>query len=509
MSKAATYTVILMLTTTFAKVLGLARELTLSYVYGASAVADAYIVAFSVPTVFFAGIGTAILTCYITIYTGLKINNPGELKRFSNSVTTLVFLVSLSILTVFLVFDRQIVRMTAVGFTGETFDIAVTMSAIMMVSILFIGVYFILQGFLQIHGSFFAVGMVSVPLNLAAIASIFASAKLGNYKLMGWGAVLGYAASFLMLYIAAKRRNYTFRPCFQFRSPYIKKLLLLMLPIFVGKEITQLNNMIDKTIASFLPEGNVSVLHYASQLTGIINSVFALSVAAALFPQLTRLNACNNHKKLKTTFITGMGIMSLLVMPISAGVMIFSKEIVQMLFLRGAFTPADVDNAARVLFFYSFGLMTFSIKDLTLNVFYAIEDTKTPTINSLLALILNTAINLVLLKPLGAGGLALATSLSATITLFILFFSLRRRIGPLGLRAFAVSLVKMLLATLGMVAVIIPVHSLLLGLTASVVLSLVLSVGCGAVVYGGLNILLRTREMGLVVVGVCKRLHIK
>lgn len=68
--------------------------------------------------------------------------------------------------------------------------------------------------------------------------------------------------------------------------------------------------------------------------------------------------------------------MSLIVLPISAGAMVFSREIVTLLFLRGAFTEQDVEATAQVLFFYSLGLLAFSIKDVMLNVFYALQDTK-------------------------------------------------------------------------------------------------------------------------------------
>lgn len=505
MSKAATYTVILMVTTIFAKVLGFARELSLAYVYGASAVSDAYVVAFSIPTIIFSGIGAAILTSYIPIYTGLQKNEPHELGRFNNSVMTMVFLLSVSIFGVFLLFDRPIVRMFALGFEGETLEMAIILSRIMMASIIFIGVYFILQGFLQIHGSFFAVGMVSVPLNIAVVVSILFS-KPESYRLLGWGVVVGYAASFLMLYIAAKRHRYTFKPCFSFRDKNIRRLMLLVLPIFLGKAITQLNTMLDRTIASVLPEGSVSALSYANRVTGFVTAVFVVSVATAIFPQLSRLSAGNNTKKLKSTFVTSSGIMSLLVLPISAGIMIFSNEIVSLLFLRGAFTSADVERTAQVLFFYSFGLLAFSIKDVMINVFYAIEDTKTPTINSIIALALNTIFNLILLKPMGAGGLALATSISGIITLVMLTFSLRKKIGQLGLKRLFVSLFKMLLATGGMTAAVIPLYAAIFGLTQSILISLVIAIGGGAVVYGLLNILLRTHELGLVIVGVAEKL---
>ena len=505
-SKTATYTVILIFTTIFAKVLGFARELTLAYAYGASSVSDAYVVAFSIPTIIFSGIGTAVLTSYISIYTSLQRNRPEEVKRFNNSVTTLVFLLSLATLGVFLLLEEPIVRLFAVGFEGETFSRAVLLSKIMMISVLFIGVYFVIQGYLQIYGSFFAVGMVSVPLNIFVVLSILLSDE-EHYAMLGWGVVAGYAASWLMLYIAAKRKGYSFRPCFHFGEPNIRHLVMMVIPIFLGKSITQLNTMIDRTIASTLPEGSVSALSYGNRIIGFVTAVFVVSVATAIFPQLSRLSAVKNIRKLKSTFVTSAGIMSLIVLPISAGAMIFSKEFVTLLFQRGAFTDYDVERTAQVVVFYAIGLLAFSIKDVMLNVFYAIQDTVTPTVNSVVALGLNTVLNLVLVKKMAHSGLALATSLSGIITLIMLFISLRRRVGPLGLKALFLSLGKMLLATVGMALAAMPVYDFCFLHTKMMIPSLLAAVLCGALVYGGLNILLRTREMGLLVVGIWERLH--
>ena len=505
-SKAATYTIILILTTLFAKVLGFARELTLAYSYGASAISDAYVVAFSIPTIIFSGIGTAVLTSYISIYTSLQRRSPENVREFNDSVTTLIFFLSVVVLGVFWLFDEPIVRLFAVGFVGETFDLAVILSKIMMISILFIGVYFVIQGYLQIYGGFFAVGMVSVPLNIFVVLSILLSGKT-QYTVLAWGVVAGYAASWLMLYIAAKRKGYSFRPSFHFRDENIRHLVAMVLPIFLGKTITQLNTMLDRTIASTLPAGSVSALSYGNRIIGFVTSVFVVSVATAIFPQLSRLNALKNTRKLKSTFVTSVGVMSLIVLPISAGAMIFSREIVSVLFLRGAFTQTDVERTAQVVIFYSIGLLAFSIKDVMLNVFYAIQDTVTPTVNSVVALLLNVVLNLALVGKLAHSGLALATSISGIVTLLMLIWSLRRKVGPLGFRAVFKSLAKMLVATVGMALAAMPVYDFCFLHSQSIPVSLAAAVACGALVYGLLNIVLRTREMGLVVVGAYERLR--
>ena len=230
----------------------------------------------------------------------------------------MVILISLTITLVFEIFKGPIVKLFAMGFEGEVLDIAVSLAQVIILSLVFIGVYFILQGFLQIHGSYFAVGMVSAPLNICVIISMFLSQKQGQ-GVLGWGVVAGYFSSFLMLYLVAKRHHFSYRPNFNFGTPEIRRLMIVVLPIFLGKAITELNTMIDRTIASVLPSGSVSALSYGNRVVGFVTAVFVISVTTAAFPQMSRLSAMKNTRRLKATFARSVGLMSLMVLPISAG----------------------------------------------------------------------------------------------------------------------------------------------------------------------------------------------
>lgn len=505
MNKTAKHTVILMATTILAKILGFAREIALAYRYGAGNVSDAYIIAYSIPTVIFAGLGTAILTSYIPMYTQMHEQNPRKIRRFNNNVTTIVLLLSAAILLVFWLFDDSVVKAFAVGFTGETLEFAVKMSRVMMVSILFIGVSNILQGYLQIHDSFAVVGMVSVPQNIFVILSILIAVD-GSSVILGVGLVLGYAASMLMLYLTAHRKGFTYRPYLKLSDSNIRQMVILVLPIFLGRTIMQINTMIDRTIASTLPAGSVSALNYASKIFGFVISVFVLSVATAIFPQLSLQTARNSMKRFKATIRSSIGIVTLLVLPISAGAVILAQPIVKMLFGRGKFDQTAILLTAQSLAFYCIGLIFYSLKDILNNVFYSMQDTRTPTVNSVINVVLNILLNLLLVKPLAHRGLALATSLSSGITFVMLIWCMHKKVGPMGLRALGKSVAKMLAGTAVMSVAVVLVWSKMgpsvVTPQSDVLLPLIVSVGVGVVVYVAVLLLLRTREMGELIIGV-------
>lgn len=508
MSKTAKYTIILMVATLLSKLLGFAREISLAYKYGAGSVSAAYIVAFSIPTILFAGLGTAILTSYIPMYTKLQKENPTFPKIFTNNVMTVVIILSGFLVALFWFLDGPIVRVFAVGASDETFNLAVQLSRVMILSVVFIGVANILQGYLQIYGNFLLVGLVSIPLNIFVIVTILISND-ARYYIMSWGLVAGYAGTMLMFYIGAKQKGFSYNPYLNLRDPYVKQLIVLVIPIFMGRAVMQLNSIIDRTLASTLGDQIVATLSYANRIIGVVNSIFVVSLTTAIFPKMARLNTSKSTQSFKANAMTSVGMTSLIVMPISAGMAILSVPIVQLMFQRGEFIAQDTLITAQAVTFYALGLVFFSIKDVLNNVFYATQDTRTPMINSAIALIMNTGLNLLLIGPMRHMGLALATSLAGVITVILLGISLRRKMGPMGLMRLAKSLFKMLVAT-GLMSVAVwwlyPIFATLLPDTKGVIVGLALTVLVGMLIYGIALILLRTREMGLLVVGAANML---
>ena len=492
----------MMATTVLAKLLGFVREMVLAYRFGAGAVSDAYVICFSIPTVILAGLGTAIMTCYISIYSELEVNNPRRLQQFHNSTTSLILLISMALVGIFQAFSEPIVKLFAVGFDEATLQFAVSLARIMVISLLFIALSYMLQGYLQMKGSFVAVGLVSVPLNIMVILTILL-AKDNSTLILGTGPVIGYAVAVGMLLGVALKKGYTYFPQFRLRDPYIKKLLKLVLPIFAGRTIIQINALIDRSLGSTLVEGSVSALNYANRVFGVVTSVFVVSLITAVFPQLSRQNAQHNMRSIKRTTRTGMGMVTLIVLPMSAALIFFAEPIIRILFERGAFGADAVRLTAESLTFYSIGLIFYSYRDVLSNVFYSMQDTKIPTFNSILAVLLNIGLNYALIGPLAHKGLALATSLSSVITVIMLMISLRRKIGPMGWRSLLVSGVKMLVGTAVMIAAAKGaywgVETLLE--TTEPLLPMVAAAGVGVVVYVVVLLLLGTREMAQVIVG--------
>ena len=174
--------------------------------------------------------------------------------------------------------------------------------------------------------------------------------------------------------------------------------------------------------------------------------------------------------------------------------MIFSKEIVVLLFGRGAFTPEAAEMTSNALFYYSIGMIAFGLRDILARAFYALQDTKTPMINATIAVVVNIILNLILSRYMGIGGLALATSISAVVSALLMFITLRKKIGGFGLKEISASFVKISIASV-LMGVIALWSFNFLGQTLRENLALVFAIGVGAVAYAVLIYFIKVPEV--------------
>jgi putative peptidoglycan lipid II flippase len=143
---------------------------------------------------------------------------------------------------------------------------------------------------------------------------------------------------------------------------------------------------------------------------------------------------------LKKILSEAMSIISMIVIPATIGAIVFSRPIVELLFSRGAFDEKAAIMTSSAFLFYSLGMLGSGNRSTLVRAFYSLHDAKTPVINSFTAMIVNLILNLILSKFLGVGGLALASSIAAFLSMSLMMVSLRKKIGPLGLKKYFVSL---------------------------------------------------------------------
>ncbi|RDY28989.1 murein biosynthesis integral membrane protein MurJ [Romboutsia weinsteinii] len=512
MSKVAKAAVGLMAATLIAKMLGFGRELALASAYGASGTSDAFLVAMNIPAVIFTAIGTSLGTAFIPLYCDVN-STQGEKAslKFTNNVFNIVILICIALSVIGAIFTEPIVKLFAVGFEGETLAQAVYFTRVLILGLAFLGISYIMMAFLQVKENFIIPGLMPVPYNLLIIISILVSVKI-NPNLLPWGTLFGLSLQFVFQLPFAMKKGYKYKPYINLRDEHIKKMLWLVAPVLIGVAVNQINTIVDRTIASTLVEGSISALNYATKLNQFVMGMFIVSISSVVYPMLSKLSSENNKEKFNKSIVTSVNTVTLLVIPISVGAIILANPIVKLLFQRGEFDARATQMTAIALIFYSIGMIGFGLRDILGKVFYSLQDTKTPMINGIIAMILNIVLNVMFVRytNMQLAGLAFATSISALVTIILLFISLRKKIGAFGGKSIVSAMVKSIISA-GLMAIVTSfVYNTVANLLGTgfikEAITLVVAVGAGAIVYGISILVLKVDEVNVILEKVKSRI---
>lgn len=474
--------ILIMLCTIISKILGFVRELTLAYFYGASSVSDAYLISLTIPGVIFSFIGTGISTGFIPIYTDI-LNNKSEKEAniYMNNIINILFIVSTVIILITLLFTEGIVKLFAAGFNGDTLKLTMQFTKIYIFGIYFSGIIYIFTSFLQINNKFTIPAIIGVVFNILVIVAITIGAKSNNYMIIIGTLVAKIIESIIMIPYVYKQR-YKYKFVLTFKDENIKKMIYLSIPLILGVSVNQINVLVDRTIASSISIGGISALNYANRLNLFIQGIFVMSIATAMYPTISKMSSENNIKGLKESISSAISSINILVIPCTIGSIIFSQEIVELLFGRGAFGSEAIQMTSIALAYYSIGMVGFGLREILCRAFYSMQDTKVPMINAAIAMVINIILNVILSRSLGIGGLALATSISGIVCTILLIINLRKKIGDFDISNISKSFIKIIIASILMGIVAKYFYSYIVSIFSPNI-SLILSISIGASIY--------------------------
>src|SRR5262249_27100862 len=428
------------------RLLGLVREQVMATLFGAGFATDAFNVAFRIPNLlrdlFAEGALSAAFVPTFTEYDRKRA--PGEAGELGRQVFLRLGVVIVGVCALGFAFMPWIVRAFAPGFSAVPgkIDLTVQLSRWMLPFLPAVAFAAVAAGMLNARHLFVAPALAPALLNLAMIAGgvslIPVCVHLGwpPITAMAWGVLLGGIGQFAVQLPALHGQGFRFGLRLRWGHPGVGRVAWLMLPATLGLAATQINLLVSTLIASFLPQGSVSWLWYAFRLMQLPIGVFGVALATVTLPTLSRAAVDKNMEELKTTLSAAMRLVMLLTIPAALWMAVEAHPIVALLYQHGRFRLSDTQMTALALICYCVGLPAYAAVRVLVPTFYALGDTRTPVRASLLAVLVNLALNLALMKPLAHLGLALSTSATALLNLGQLTWYLRRRVGPLGGRRF-------------------------------------------------------------------------
>ncbi len=420
--KMAKTTTILMVITLISKVFGFVRETVIARYFGAGMETDAYFMALSIPNLIFASIGASISTTFIPLYTQLLTSDGrSTANRFANNLLNIISIICCFLLILGIIFSPNLVNLLAPGFSDEIYDLTVDITRILFIGAIFSMVSSVLTGILQSNERFLGPALVGFPYNIAIIIGCILFAKNYGIYALTIATLIGTMGQALIQVFFVKGK-YSYETVLDFKDPYVKKLAILIIPVLMGTAIGQINTIVDKALASSLVQGSISSINYSNRLIGFVQGIFIGSVTTVVYPFFSQLCAKENYRELNQYISGSINIFTMIMIPITIITLIYSKEIVSIVFERGEFSKESVNLTAYALKFLSLGLLPFAVRQVFNRAFYALQDTRTPMINGAIAVVINIIADILLVKHLEVGGLTLATSLSffASVIFFIM-----------------------------------------------------------------------------------------
>lgn len=436
------------------RLFGLIRDRTLASHFGAGDVLDAYFAAFKVPDLIFnLLILGALSSAFIPIFTEYIKKNGGDKKEawgVVNSLVNLGVIILAIILLLAAVFAPMLVHVIAPGFEPDKQMIVINLMRVMLLSPLFFGLSNLAGGILNSFKNFLAYALAPIVYNLGIIIGVIYLVPLYGYIGLAYGVVLGAIMHMLIQLPGVFAFGYRYRLHIDLKHPALRKIAVLMVPRTLGIAVSQINIVINTIIASTLAVGSVAVFNLADNLQSLPISIFGISFAVAIFPTLAEKYSLQKLDEFKDDFVQVFRQITFLVIPMMVLYWLLRAQIVRLVLGAGEFGWEDTRFTVSVLAFFTFGMIAYALIPLLARSFYALQDTKTPLITGVVALVVNVTLALILIQYLNVVGLAASLSVAGLINMGLLIFFLNKRLKGLPWRGIGLMVMKVVGAALVM-----------------------------------------------------------
>jgi putative peptidoglycan lipid II flippase len=468
------------------RILGLVRELIFAAFFGAGFAMDAFIIAFRVPNLlrdlFAEG---ALSAAFVTTFSQ-TITKRGESAawRLANMVNNGLIVVLSLVVIAGIAFAPQLVSLlieparyqTGADTANLTFDLAVTMTQIMLPFLLMVSLSAVAMGVLNTKDRFGVPASASTMFNVGSIIGGLAFAYLlapdyiaavfhgrvgdahgASRAIIGMaiGTLIGGVMQWLIQVPSLHSVGYRWQPVLSFRDENVRQVMRMMAPAIIGSAALQINVLVNTRFASSLGEGSVSWLSYAFRLIYLPIGIFGVAISTATLPVASRAAALDNLDEFRRTIASSLRLTFLLTIPSAIGLIVLSRPIISLIYERGRFDASDTEQTAVALLYNAIGLTAYSGVRVLAPAFYALRDARTPMIGSLLSIIINYGVATLTVDHLriGHSGLALSISAVAIVNFLFLFILMRRKLGKIEGRSLAMVFIKVLAASCMMGAV--------------------------------------------------------
>ena len=436
------------------RILGFIRDILIANFFGTKMFAQAFVMAFTVPNMLrhlvAEGACNTVLVPVFTEYRAKK--SKAEFLHVAN-VTFNVFLLALLFITVIgVIATPLIIKIIAPGFIvdQQKFSLTVDLTRILFPYIFLVGLTAYCMGVLHTFRHFTAPAFASAVWNATIIVLMLIFYRSFNVAHLALAVLAGGILQFAVQFIPLSKIGPIFNIKAGLFHEEVKRIGKLLLPRVIGAGMYQINILVDRMLASLqfiVGKGAVAALYYGNRLFQLPLALFGIAIATAVLPTMSSLVVEKDIDKLKQSISFSIRNMLFFSVPASMGLMVLARPIIKVIFERGEFTSYATDITSAVLFFYAIGLVAYGGVRILVSAFHAMQDTAAPVAIAFFTLLVNIVMNLILMVPLKAGGLALATSIAGLVNVVLLTIVLRNKIGKFGGKDILYCFLKIIFAT--------------------------------------------------------------
>lgn len=457
--------------TLVSRIFGLGRDMLFAYVFGAGWVMSAFTVGFQIPNLFRRLFGEGALSASsIPVLTEqLHRGGCGAVDRLSGKVMALLLVVLVALT---MVGELVVLALWTLVEPTDRNLLTLSLTAVMLPYMIFICASAILGGIQNIFGQFAIPAANPILLNVFEIIAMLVTVQLFAKDLVPQAYILAVVVLFTGVvqfgwqWTALRRTGLRLRLAIDTSDACVRTIARTMIPMTIGLSAIQINAFLDSLIAYALVTSHVggpAVLGYAQRLYQFPLGVFAIALATAIFPAMTRHAAENDLAGLSRTLARGLRVVVFEGLPCTVGLILIREPLVQLLFERGQFTPVDTVRVANTLIAFAAGIWAFGANQIAVRAFYATKDPMTPLRIAGGMVAANLALNLILVFPLEEPGIGLATTICAVIQDGLLIWFLSKRLPHIPWKEIINSAGRSILATVVMALAVLTANHLLNG----------------------------------------------
>jgi len=405
--------------TVLSRLFGFARDLIFALLFGATAIADAFFVAFRIPNLLRSFVAEGALTsAFIPVLTEELRKSNEHARKTVQAVAGFLMCTTVLLSMLGILFSEQLITLFAPGFdhSGFRFEQSTILLQIMMPYIFFVSLVAMLNGALNSVGIFGIAAMAQVVMNFVLIVGASIAYYLDESHqavFLAWIVLVGGICQIMVQLPALRRSGFTLMPLVRFFTSPVKKIVFLMLPALLGAAVYQLSIFFNTMLASLLQQGSISWLFYADRITQFPIGVFTVALSSVLLPALAQADQAKDDLRFGKDLINSLRYASFLILPTAFGLFILAEPIIELLFERGKFDSASTTMTALAVQAISLGLWTISCQTLLSRAFIARQNTIIPATVGIISLCFAFVCALILMGEITSGNNSIALTLSS------------------------------------------------------------------------------------------------